>query len=553
MGTNPSVGGSVHLGRDTTALPRSSFPYYRLSPDYAWEFATSRGGLAVVLGIVLILVVRYSTSPWRRVPPGPQGLPLIGNALELQDKVWLFQRDCKKKYEDVMYLSALGQPILVLNSLKAATELLDRRGAIYSGRPRLIMAQEIVAGNLLFSFLNHVDDRWRRSRRAAHRGLTKAAVRGYHDVLRKEGILLTSALLADPGALEKHFQRTTASATMSILYDYPTLGAEDDETVNEIKAYTERISKTAAPGAYLVEVFPWMLHIPERFARWKYEGNRDFKQFNNLFESLFNRVLSSLSEGSERPSISASLFKDSEHNQLSRQEMAWVAGALFGAGADTTSTMLSWWVVAMIAHPEVQKRAHIELDAVVGRSRAPTFSDAPNLPYIQAIVKELLRWRPALPFSLPHATTEDDWYNGMFIPKGTLCLTNLMQCHRDPSSYGDDAANFRPERFLGTHGEILPGPAETREEGHITYGIGKRACVGKHMANESLFIYIAMALWALTLERVRDEDGNEVPVDVDALVDTGTSLRPGPYECKIKPRFGEVVLILAAEQELLKT
>ncbi|KAH9009927.1 cytochrome P450 [Lactarius deliciosus] len=551
MGRHPSVGDSVHPGCDTTALPGSSFPYYRLSPDCVWELATTRGGLAVVLGLALIIVVRYFRSPWRRVPPGPRGLPLIGNALQLQDKVWLFHSDYKKKYEDVMYLSALGQPILVLNSLKAASELLDRRGTIYSARPRLIMAQQIISGGLLFAFCS-VDDRWRHSRRAAHQSLTKAAVRNYHSILRKEGVLLTSALLADPGALEKHFKRTTASTMMSILYDYPTLRSENEKSVKEAFAYADRMSESIDPGAYFVELLPWMLHTPERFARWKYEGNRDFTRFNNLFESLFNRVLSALSEGSERPSICASVFEGSSHNQLSRQEMAWLAGALFVAGAETTSTTMSWWTLAMIVHPEVQKRAHIELDTVVGRSRTPTFSDAPNLPYIQAIVKEILRWRPSLPLSLPHSTTEDDWYNGMFIPKGTICLPNLFQFNRDPS-YGDDAANFRPERFLDAYGEILPGPAETREDGHGAYGIGKRACVGKHIANESLFIYIATALWALTLERVRDEDGNEVPLDVDAFVDTGITIRPGPYECNITPRFGEAVSILAAEEELLKT
>ncbi|KAH8993954.1 cytochrome P450 [Lactarius akahatsu] len=419
MGRNPSVGGSVHLGCDTTVLPGSSFPYYHLSPDCVWELATTRGGLAVVLGLALIIVVRYFRSPWRRVPPGPRGLPLIGNASELRDKVWLFSQRLQTK--DVMYLSALGQPILFLNSLKAASELLDRRGTIYSARPRLIMAQEIISGGLLFGFLN-VDDtkclargRWRRSRRAAHQGLTKAAVRNYHSILRKEGVLLTSALLADPGALEKHFERTTASTMMSILYDYPTLRSENEKSVKEAVAYADRMSGSAAPGAYLVELLPWMLHIPERFARWKYEGNRDFTRFNTLFESLFNRALVGMDpEGSERPSISASVFEDSGDNQLSRQEMAWLAGALFVAVAETTSTTMSWWTLAMIAHPEVQKRAHIELDTVVGRSRTPTFSDAPNLPYIQAIVKEILRWRPALPFSLPHSTTEDDWYNGMF-------------------------------------------------------------------------------------------------------------------------------------------
>ena len=110
-------------------------------------------------------------------------------------------------------------------------------------------------------------DSWRRTRRAAHEGLRKNAARGYHTLLRKEGILLASALLASPRAqdLEKHFQRTAASATMSMLYDYPTLETENDKTLSEIHAFIDRLSIAAVPGAYLVDVFPWMMHIPERF------------------------------------------------------------------------------------------------------------------------------------------------------------------------------------------------------------------------------------------------------------------------------------------------
>ena len=178
----------------------------------------------------------------------------------------------------------------------------------------------------------------------------------------------------------------------------------------------------------------------------------------------------------------------------------------------------------MIAHPEVQKRAQDELDAVVGRARTPTISDASNLPYIQALVKESLRWRPALPFGLPHATTEDDWYEGKFIPKGTLCMVNLWQCHHDPVSYGPDAASFNPKRFLDDHGRLIPGPVETRDDGHSAYGFGRRACVGKYAANDSLFIDIAMVLWAARLEPAHDENGKEIPLDTDALVDSGLVL-----------------------------
>ena len=178
----------------------------------------------------------------------------------------------------------------------------------------------------------------------------------------------------------------------------------------------------------------------------------------------------------------------------------------------------------MVTHPGVQKRAQDELDAVVGHSRTPTFADAPNLPYIQALVKESLRWRPVLPLGVPHATTEDDWYEGMFIPKGTICLANLWQCHRDPSFFGKDAASFNPERFLDGNGGLIPGPVETRDDGHCTYGFGRRSCVGKHAANDSLFITMATVLWAVRLERPRDESGKELPLDIDTPLDTGMVL-----------------------------
>jgi cytochrome P450 len=231
----------------------------------------------------------------------------------------------------------------------------------------------------------------------------------------------------------------------------------------------------------------------------------------------------------------------------------------------------------MIAYPEIQKRAQDELDLVVGRARPPTFADFPNLPYVQALVKETLRWRAALPLGIPHSTIEDDWYEGMFIPKGTLCLANLWQCNRDPAAYGDDAASFKPERFLDEHGRLIPGPTETRDEGHSAYGFGRRACVGKHAANDSLFISMATALWALRLEGPRDESGERVPLDTETPVDTGMVLyatisillllgpcfecqkklmrrcsRPVPYKIDVFPRFPEAPSLLAEEIELLK-
>ena len=96
--------------------------------------------------------------------------------------------------------------------------------------------------------------------------LTKAAVRDYHPTFSKEAIILASSILKNPKDLDQHFKRSSASATMSILYDYPTLEDEHDKTVTEINTFVERISAAGAPGAHLVGLFPWMIYIPERYA-----------------------------------------------------------------------------------------------------------------------------------------------------------------------------------------------------------------------------------------------------------------------------------------------
>jgi cytochrome P450 len=94
------------------------------------------------------------------------------------------------------------------------------------------------------------------------------------------------------------------------------------------------------------------------------------------------------------------------------------------------------------------------------------------------------------------------------IPKGTLCISNLWQCNRDPAVYGDDVASFNPERFLDEH-----------DKGHSSYGFGRQTCIGKHVANDSLFINMAMVLWDLRVEGPRDESGKKLSLDTESSVD----------------------------------
>ena len=128
--------------------------------------------IGVILGFVVFYLARYLSSPFRKLPPGPRGFPIIGNILEMKTGQWLKFAEWHKKYGqfifskplsasflrspvwpgDLIYLNAAGQPIVVINSQKAAVELLDRRAAIYSDRPRNVIGCEIMTGGHLFGF-----------------------------------------------------------------------------------------------------------------------------------------------------------------------------------------------------------------------------------------------------------------------------------------------------------------------------------------------------------------------------------------------------------------
>ncbi|KAJ4470423.1 cytochrome P450 [Lentinula aciculospora] len=110
----------------------------------------------------------------------------------------------------------------------------------------------------------------------------------------------------------------------------------------------------------------------------------------------------------------------------------------------------------MILYLETQRLAQEELDCIVGPDRLPSFDDYNNLPYIRTIVKEILRWRGVVPLGVPHKLSQDDHYEGYLLPKDTVCFVGVWSLHRDTVVYADSS---------------IP---DTRDEGHFSYGFGKK-------------------------------------------------------------------------------
>ncbi|OAX31517.1 cytochrome P450 [Rhizopogon vinicolor AM-OR11-026] len=178
----------------------------------------------------------------------------------------------------------------------------------------------------------------------------------------------------------------------------------------------------------------------------------------------------------------------------------------------------------MVLYPDVQRRAQAEIDLVIGRDQLPAFEDRASLPYIDAVLRETLRWEPVVPLGIPHATTSDDIYDGYFIPKGLLCLA----ISRDEKKY-HDACRFTPERFIDDNGQLTDdNPA------HYAFGMGPRICPGRYAADASLWAAIATMLATLNISLAKDDDGNAINFTPEFR--TGVTRHPVTFPCSISAR-----------------
>ncbi|KAH9056476.1 cytochrome P450 [Lactarius vividus] len=460
---------------------------------------TTHLAVAPLLGFILWLIARRTQRAFRTLPPGPKGFPIVGDVGHIADLDWLISSQRKDEYGEMMYVSALGQGVLVINSPRVAADLLERRSNIYSNRPHYISASDFSTKNLMLSLASY-GDLCRRFRRVAVEGFSKSAARNFHPIQGREALMLALALMNNYSTLGKHLLRHAESVMLSVNYQLPPVDSEDDPIIVRIAAQVERLLHEMQPGARLVEFFTWMRYVPSRFAKWKRDAGYWFIQDSLMYEDLLSKVANDLTNGIDRPSFGATVIQSRSTHDLSEREQAWLVGTMLSAGGETTSTTLQWWVLAMLAYPEVQTRAQAELDEVVGSARPPTFADLPSLPYIRAMVKETLRWSPTIPMGVPHASTEDDWYEGMFIPEGTICLQNLRTLNFNPEVFGSNAMDFDPARYLDEKGQVKAVMAG-REEGHMSFGFGRRMCPGRLVAEGTLAIDMATLLCRLVTSR----------------------------------------------------
>jgi len=197
----------------------------------------------------------------------------------------------------------------------------------------------------------------------------------------------------------------------------------------------------------------------------------------------------------------------------------------------------------MVLNPDAQHKAQDEIDGLLGGTRLPSMEDEGMLPYVGALVKEVLRWHPVVNLAIPHKVMEDDVYEGYLIPGGSMVIGNSWAILHDPNVF-PDPESFRPEHFLTREqGGTLPAELADKFPDAV-FGFGRRICPGRFMAQASVWTAVANVLAAFSIRHAKDEEGRVILVQ--EKYNSGIVSYPAPFECEVKPRSEKVRELVTA-------
>ncbi|KAF3034295.1 hypothetical protein E8E12_001930 [Didymella heteroderae] len=368
---------------------------------------------------------------------------------------------------------------------------------------------------------------------------------------------LMQDLLIDPEDFSRHVDRATASFSSIALFGQRAKSSDDFWATCAYEAM-EAVNAALSPGTYPpTEQFPIFKCIPKQWLASTKRAEEGFSTPTRIWTKAREHVAARRNHGDKRESLMDNLLGDESIKldpAFQGTKLANFLGALMQAAAETSALTMRTSIMFLATHPWVQEKAQKELDALCGLERVPTFADFKNLPYINCIVKEGLRIRPVVPTGIPHRCTEDNWYEGMLIPKDATVM--IPQWALNHTYYSNPSA-YSPDRYLNHPGLATEyaSSADYENRDHYTYGAGRRICAGIHLAERTQWRMLARLLWAFRIEHAVDHKGGRIEIDTEAYEEkliTG----PKPFRVRFTPRSQEHIKVIEREmqaaQELLE-
>ncbi|KAH7238285.1 cytochrome P450 [Fusarium tricinctum] len=487
-------------------------------------------GLAFILAVWLLTWAHRGSRHALPLPPGPPSEFLLGHArvIPKENASAVYAKWSREYNSDIIHVRSLGRSTVVLNSAEAARDILDKKGANFSDRPRFTLL-EIMGWGKTVTFLPF-GKRWQMHRKRLQTSFSNTNVRQWHGLQTAEARKTVENMIKKPDTWETSLRRFAVAVVLQVSYGTEVL-EDDDPYIQIVNDAMYATGNGGVPANSIVDLVPLVRYLPDWIVRdWSLRFARNWRwAIQKLHDVPFTAAQAE------------HLLREYEDKEAHGQQKGWslddikgAAGAVLIAGADTTWATCSIFILNMVLHPMIQKKAQKELDGVVGLDRLPELSDRPFLPHIEHIVQEIYRC-VLISSCIPHKSLQDDVYQGMFIPKGTVVYANAHAIAHDERVYRDPH-KFNPDRYEA--GEPFPVG---------NFGFGRRICVGRFLADNSVWIMVATMLSTLQFGKKVDLDG--APIEPRVQFTNGGTCHPEHFGCVIKPRNSNSATLVGVSSE----
>ncbi|XP_054785863.1 cytochrome P450 93A3-like [Prosopis cineraria] len=449
----------------------------------------------LIIGLVSLTLVRAIFTRIQRNlnrPPSPLALPIIGHLHLLAPIPHQALRTLSQRYGPIIQLFLGSVPCVVASTPETATEFLRTHEASFSNRPQNTSVDFLTYGSQDFSFAPY-GPYWKFMKKLCMSELLGGrTLDQLLPVRRQETVRFVRLLLdrAERGqTVDVGGELLTVSNNIVSRMLMGQTCSEDDVEAQEIRQLVRDTAELT--GLFNVSDFIWFCK------NWDLQGiKKKAKALRDRFDTLMDRVIAEhrkerrkmkevgeVYQAKDLLHILLDIYEDeSSEIKLNMENIKAFILDIFMAGTDTSALTTEWGLAELINHPSVMEKAREEMDSVIGRNRIVEESDIPNLPYLQAIVKETLRIHPTGPLVVRESSERCN-VGGFEIPAKTQLFVNVWAIGRDPNHW-EKPEEFRPERFMvseegrgkkqidvrGQHFELIP------------FGSGRRGCPGTSLA-----------------------------------------------------------------------
>ncbi|GAB7356603.1 hypothetical protein MBLNU459_g7330t2 [Dothideomycetes sp. NU459] len=491
--------------------------------------------------------IRFRKPRGTKRLPGPTGLPVFGRIWDIpRAHTYLRFKRWSDQYGPIYQINLFGRNHVWIASDKIAVDLLSKRAAIHSDRPSINNLEDSKAAPEYLPLLGY-NDVWRRQRKMVTQIMGQSARESHKNLPMRECYQFVVELLQDPPNHEYIMEAYTSRVISRLAFG-------DVRHHPEITLHSHALLKAISPSAHLTNIIPQLKMIPGFLSPWKKEERNRHAVEKTWFVEMHDEVKRKAKAGVNVSSFMSAFLKLQEGADISDLEGAYIVGMVGLAGILTTASALMTYILAMTLYPQWQTRLQDEIDRVCG-DRMPEPRDSPSMPTLRAVIKEVIRWRPVTPSSIPHESVEDDVYEGYFIPKGesnksrnilsVLLSSIVVGTHIHPSQWAitrdakifPDPECFNPARWLEARYPSFQEPLTQYPsiKNFTTFGYGRRICQGMDLVEVELFVAIGAMAWASTISKKRDALGRELYVPAHDYT-TYLISRPRPFPFEMKAR-----------------